>query len=47
MEQSIEYRRLNKSAYLNYRSIVVREHGRDRAVRQTFFACAVFCYVVN
>ena len=29
----LEYRKQNKFAYLNYRSIVVREHGRDRAVR--------------
>ena len=31
--QVLEYRKQNKFAYLNYRSIVVREHGRDRAVR--------------
>ena len=29
----LEYRKQNKFAYLNYRSIVVREHGRDRAVK--------------
>ena len=40
----LEYDKQNKFAYLNYRSIVVREHGRDRAVRQTFLS--VLCYVV-
>ena len=29
----LEYHRLNKFVYLNYRSIVVRKHGRDRAGR--------------
>ena len=29
----LEYRKQNKFVYLNYRSIVVREHWRDRAVR--------------
>ena len=29
----LEYRKQNKMTYLIYRSIVVREHGRDRAVR--------------
>ena len=33
MKQSIRNRKQNKFAYLNYRSIVVREHRRDRAVR--------------
>ena len=28
-----EHRKQNKFAYLNYKSIVVREHGMDRAVR--------------
>ena len=31
--QVFEYRKQNRFAYLNYRSVVVREHGRDRAVR--------------
>ena len=29
----LEYRKQSKFAYLHYRSNVVREHGRDRAVR--------------
>ena len=29
----LEYRKQNKFVYLNYRSIVVQEHGKDRAVR--------------
>ena len=29
----LEYRKQNKYPHFNYRSIVVREHGRDRAVR--------------
>ena len=29
----LEHCKQNKFAYLNYRSIVIREHGRDRAVR--------------
>ena len=28
-QEVLEYRRQNKFAYLNYRSIVVRDHGRD------------------
>ena len=31
--QVLEYSQQNKFAYLNYRNIVVREHGRDTAVR--------------
>ena len=28
-QEVLEYGRLNKFAYLNYRTIVVRDHGRD------------------
>ena len=39
MEHSIRILQAKKFAYLNYRSIAVREHGRDRVVR-----CV--CYIV-
>ena len=32
-DQVLEYRRQNKFAYLNYRSIVVRDQENDRVVR--------------
>ena len=41
----LEYRSEIKFAYLNYRSIVVRDRGRDRTLRQTFCLGCV-CYVL-
>ena len=40
----LEYRKQKKFAYLNYRNIVVREHGRDRAV--IYPLLSVLCFAM-
>ena len=42
-QEMLEYRRQNKFAYLNYRSIVVRDHGRDNVRLLAVFVSFCLC----